>query len=70
MAGHNVEIASVDDPCSGRWSHSHSRLNYLNAAHCVAIMNGRRDGFIIIKDMYNDDVGKGGVRVYEAYEVK
>jgi hypothetical protein len=21
-------------------------------------------------DMYNNDVGKGGVRVYEAYEVK
>jgi len=36
----------------------------------VAIMNGRRDGFININDMYNSDVGKGGVRVYEAYEVK
>jgi hypothetical protein len=23
-------------------------------------MNGRRDGFINIKDMYNKDVGKGG----------
>ena len=26
-------------------------------------------GFIHINDMYNNDVGKGGVRVYEAYEV-
>ena len=33
-------------------------------------MNGWRDGFINIKDMYNNDVGKGGVRVYEAHEVK
>jgi hypothetical protein len=29
-----------------------------------------RYGFININDMYNNDVGKGGVRVYEAYEVK
>jgi hypothetical protein len=33
---------------------------------------GRRDGrkvdFINIKDMYNNDTGQGGVRVYEAYE--
>jgi hypothetical protein len=27
-------------------------------------------GFINIIDMYNNDVGTGGVRVYEAYEVK
>jgi hypothetical protein len=40
------------------------------AAYGVAIMNWRRDGFINIKDMYNNGVGKGGVRVYEAYEVK
>ena len=33
-------------------------------------MNGRRDGFINIKDMYNNDVDKGEVRVYEACEVK
>jgi hypothetical protein len=26
--------------------------------------------FININDMYNNDVSKGGVRVYEAYEVK
>jgi hypothetical protein len=31
---------------------------------------GLRVGFIDINDMYNNDVGKGGVRVYEAYEVK
>jgi hypothetical protein len=27
-------------------------------------------GFISINDMYNNDVGKGGVYAYEAYEVK
>jgi hypothetical protein len=27
-------------------------------------------GFIKIKDMSNNDVGQGGVRVYEAHEVK
>jgi hypothetical protein len=27
-------------------------------------------GFIKVNDMYNYDVSKGGVRVYEAYEVK
>jgi hypothetical protein len=26
--------------------------------------------FININDMYDNDVGKGGVRVHEAYEVK
>ncbi len=31
---------------------------------------GLRVGFLIIKDMYNNNVSKGGVRVYEAYEVK
>jgi hypothetical protein len=31
---------------------------------------GLRVGFININDMYNNDVGKWGVRVYEAYEVK
>jgi hypothetical protein len=33
----------------------------------VAIMHGRRDGFINIQDMFKNDVSKGGVRVYEAY---
>ena len=36
---------------------------------CDGVM-GFRVGFININDMYNNDVGKGGVRVYEAYEVK
>ena len=31
---------------------------------------GVRVGFININDMYNNDAGKGGVRVDEAYEVK
>ena len=31
---------------------------------------GQPVGFIYIKDMYNNDVGKGGVYAYEAYEVK
>ena len=29
-----------------------------------------RVGFININDMYNNNVGKGGVYAYEAYEVK
>ena len=29
-----------------------------------------RVGFIYIKDMYNNDVGKGGAYAYEAYEAK
>jgi len=33
-------------------------------------MNGRRGGFINIKDMYNHDIGKGGVYAHEAYEAK
>ncbi len=31
---------------------------------------GLRVGFININDTYNNDVGKGGVRVYEAYAIK
>jgi len=31
---------------------------------------GARGCFININYLYNNDVGKGGVRVYEAYEVK
>jgi hypothetical protein len=31
---------------------------------------GLRVGFIDINDMYKNDVGKGGVNAYEAYEVK
>ena len=31
---------------------------------------GVRVGFIYIKDMYNNDVGKGGVYDYEVYEAK
>ena len=31
---------------------------------------GLRVGFININDMYNNDVGKGVVYVYEAYEAK
>ena len=36
----------------------------------VAQARGWRYGLININDMYNNDVGKGEVRVYEAYEVK
>ena len=40
----------------------------------VGLRNGckrwARDGFSNVKDMYNNDVGKGGVRVSEAHEVK
>jgi hypothetical protein len=31
---------------------------------------GLRVGFININDMYNNDVGKGGTRGYEAHKVK
>jgi len=31
---------------------------------------GVRVGFIIINDMYNNDVSKGVVYAYEAYEAK
>jgi hypothetical protein len=31
---------------------------------------GVRVGFISIHDMYNNDVGMGGVYAHEAYEVK
>ena len=40
------------------------------ASHRVGGGLDLRVGFININDMYNNDVGKGGVRVYEAYEVK
>jgi hypothetical protein len=33
-------------------------------------IGGRKDGFININDMYNNDVGKGGAQGCEAYEVK
>ena len=36
----------------------------------MGVWMGLRVGFININDMYNTDVGKGGVRDYEAYEVK
>ncbi len=40
---------------------------------CVRERGGGIDlrvGFININDMYNNDGGQGGVRGYEAYEVK
>jgi len=36
----------------------------------VGWFRGGRGGFIHIKDMYHNDVGKKGARVYEAYETK
>jgi hypothetical protein len=36
----------------------------------VGWFKGGRGGLINLKDMYHNDVGKGGARVYEAYEVK
>ena len=36
---------------------------------CDGVM-GFRVGFININDMYNNDVGKGVVYAYEAYEAK
>jgi hypothetical protein len=49
--------------------HSQNKVKK-GAAYGVAQARGWRYGFININDMYNNDVGKGGVRVYEAYEVK
>jgi len=40
------------------------------AEEWVAVVMGLRVGFINKNDMYNNDVGKGVVYVYEAYEVK
>ena len=40
------------------------------AAYGVAQGRGWRYGFININDMYNNDVGKGVVYAYEAYEAK
>jgi hypothetical protein len=56
-------------PASGRVLHSQNKVIKC-AAYGVAQERGQRYGFININDMYNNDVGKGGVRVYEAYEVK
>jgi hypothetical protein len=39
---------------------------WVGASHRV----GGGMGVININDMYNNDVAKGGVRVYEAYEVE
>ena len=36
----------------------------------VDLRNGGMGGFVNINDMFKNDVGKGGVRVYEAYEVQ
>ena len=36
----------------------------------VGLGMGLRVGFININDMYNNDVGKGVVYAYEAYEAK
>jgi hypothetical protein len=40
------------------------------AAYGVAQGRWWRYGFIYINDMYNNDVGKGVVYAYEAYEAK
>jgi hypothetical protein len=36
----------------------------------VGSRTGKRGGLIKMKDMYNDDVGQEGARVYEPHEVK
>jgi hypothetical protein len=43
--------------------HSPGALTQILKSQCPSICTN-------INDMYNNDVGKGGVRVYEAYEVK
>ncbi len=49
----------------GQWAEG-----WLGASQRVGGGMGLRVGFININDMYNNKVGKGGVRVYEAYAVK
>ena len=43
---------------------------FIESSTLGAIMNGRRYGRRIANDMYNNDVGKGVVYAYEAYEAK
>ena len=52
----------------GRWVGLQKLITVLDLKN--GYKGGVRVGFINIIDMYNNDVGKGGVRVYEAYEVK
>ena len=53
-------------PASGRWSHSLPRFKLMRR-----LRRRTSKGFMIgSNDMYNNDVGKGVVYVYEAYEAK
>jgi len=55
-------------PPAGVW---HSQNKVLNAPPTASHQGGGlRYGFMSINNMYNNDVGKGGVYAYEAYEVK
>jgi hypothetical protein len=53
-------------PASGWWSHSLPMVVAFAPkvikcdASGITMKNGRRDGFINIKDMYNNDGGQGG----------
>jgi hypothetical protein len=58
MRGENLYIL----PASCWWSYSLPAFKQC-VAYGIAIMNGLRGGFINIKDMYNNDVCKGGVWV-------
>jgi hypothetical protein len=42
------------------WSLRSSTFKLICAAFAVAIMNGRRDGFMNVPDMFQNDVGKWG----------
>ena len=52
----------------GGWVGLQKLITVLDMRNCDK--GGIRFGFININDMYNTDVGKGGVRGYEADEVK
>ncbi len=47
----------------GGWVGLQKLITYLDMRN--GYKGGVRVGFININDMYNNDVGKGGVRVYE-----
>ena len=52
----------------GGWVGLQKLITYLDNRN--GHKGGVRVGFIYVKDMYNNDVGKGGAYDYEAYEAK
>ena len=57
-------------PASGSGRYAPEVINAPTAQSWMGRGMGLRVGFININDMYNNDVGKGVVYAYEAYEAK